>query len=434
MIYAAGAPAGHKGQMSYELFIGLRYLKAKRKQTFISVITFISILGITVGVTALIVVLSVMTGFEENLREKILGINANVVVTELGGQMRGYREVEAKALEVPGVVGATPFTYNQAMISAEGGVIGAVIRGLDMETTGSVTVLPDKIKEGSIEGLRPSLGEGREGQAGIIIGRELARNIGVSLGDTINVISPMGTMTPAGPVPRMASFKVAGIFELGMYEYDSSMAFISIENAQAFFRMGEAVTGVEVKIRDIYEADKIADALMNEIKGPYWARTWMEMNRNLFSALKLEKVAMFIILALIIMVAALNIISTLIMVVMEKGKDIAILKSLGATSGSIMRIFMIEGLIIGVAGTLLGTALGLVAALNMETIVLFVETAFNFKVLPPSIYYIDKFPSKVEPVFVVAIAFISIAISFLATLYPSWQASRFNPVEGLRYE
>ena len=419
--------------MAYELFIGLRYLKAKRKQTFISVITFISILGITVGVTALIIVLSVMTGFEENLREKILGINANVVVTELGGPMRGYKEVSAKALGVPGVVGATPFTYNQAMISAEGGVIGAVIRGLDMETTGSVTVLPEKIKEGSIEGLSPRLGEGQS-QAGIIIGRELARNIGVSLGDTVNVISPMGTMTPAGPVPRMAAFKVAGIFELGMYEYDSSMAFISIENAQAFFRMGDAVTGVEVKITDIYDAERVADGIMAEIKGPYWTRTWMDMNRNLFSALKLEKVAMFIILALIIMVAALNIISTLIMVVMEKGKDIAILKSLGATSGGIMRIFMIEGIIIGVTGTLLGTALGLLAALNLETIVQFIETVFQFKVLPPSIYYIDKFPSKVEPFFVVVIALISIGISFLATLYPSWQASRFDPVEGLRYE
>ncbi|MCC6502951.1 MAG: lipoprotein-releasing ABC transporter permease subunit [Deltaproteobacteria bacterium] len=419
--------------MAYELFIGLRYLKAKRKQTFISVITFISILGITVGVTALIIVLSVMTGFEENLREKILGINANVVVTELGGPMRDYKDVTKTTLGVPGVVGATPFTYNQAMISAADGVIGAVIRGLDMETTGSVTVLPEKIKEGSIEGLSPRLGEGQS-QAGIIIGRELARNIGVSLGDTVNVISPMGTMTAAGPVPRMAAFRVAGIFELGMYEYDSSMAFISIENAQAFFRMGDAVTGVEVKIKDIYEAEKVADAIMAEIKGPYWTRTWMEMNKNLFSALKLEKAAMFIILALIIMVAALNIISTLIMVVMEKGKDIAILKSLGATSGGIMRIFMIEGLVIGVTGTLLGTAIGVVAALNLETIVQFVETVFQFKVLPPSIYYIDKFPSKVEPLFVAAIAFISIGISFLATLYPSWQASRFDPVEGLRYE
>ena len=419
--------------MAYELFIGLRYLKAKRKQTFISVITFISILGITVGVTALIIVLSVMTGFEENLREKILGINANVVVTELGAPMKEYKEVSSRVLQVPGVVGATPFTYNQAMISASGGVIGAVIRGLDMETTGSVTVLPEKIKEGSMEGLRPRLGEGAE-SAGIIIGRELARNIGVSVGDTVNVISPMGTMTPAGPVPRMAAFKVAGIFELGMYEYDSSMAFISIENAQAFFRMGDAVTGVEVKITDIYDAEKIADDIMMEIKGPYWTRTWMDMNRNLFSALKLEKVAMFIILALIIMVAALNIISTLIMVVMEKNKDIAILKSLGATSGSIMRIFMIEGIIIGLTGTLLGTLLGVVAALNLETIVQFIETVFQFKVLPPSIYYIDKFPSKVEPVFVAVIALMSIGISFLATLYPSWQASRFDPVEGLRYE
>lgn len=420
--------------MAYELFIGLRYLKAKRKQTFISVITFISILGITVGVTALIIVLSVMTGFEENLREKILGISANVVVTELGAPMKGYREVSSRVLDVPGVVGATPFTYNQAMISAADGVIGAVIRGLDLETAGSVTVLPEKIKEGSIEGLRPRLGEGAESSAGIIIGRELARNIGVSAGDTVNVISPMGTMTPAGPVPRMAAFKVAGIFELGMYEYDSSMAFISIENAQAFFRMGDAVTGVEVKITDIYDAEKVADDIMMEIKGPYWTRTWMDMNRNLFSALKLEKVAMFIILALIIMVAALNIISTLIMVVMEKGKDIAILKSLGATSGGIMRIFMIEGIVIGVTGTLLGTSLGVVAALNLETIVQFIETVFQFKVLPPSIYYIDKFPSKVEPVFVAVIALMSIGISFLATLYPSWQASRFDPVEGLRYE
>lgn len=421
--------------MSYELFIGLRYLKAKRKQTFISVITFISVLGITVGVTALIIVLSVMTGFEENLKEKILGINANVVVTELGQPMKDYGTVTEKVLKVPGVTGATPFTYNQAMISSSGGVIGAVIRGLDMKSVGQVTVLPDKIKEGSLDGLAvPFKGTEEKGGPGIVIGRELARNIGVGLGDTVNVISPMGTMTPAGPVPRMAAFRVSGIFELGMYEYDSSMAFISLENAQNFFRMGETVTGVEVKITDIYQAEQVADNIVSEIKGPYWTRTWMEMNRNLFSALKLEKVAMFIILTLIILVAALNIISTLIMVVMEKGKDIAILKSLGATSGSIMKIFMIEGIIIGVTGTLLGTALGLAAALNLEKIVQFIERVFQFKVLPPSIYYIDKFPSKVEPMVVLAIVVISISISFLATLYPSWQASRFDPVEGLRYE
>lgn len=424
--------------MSYELFIGLRYLKAKRKQTFISVISFISILGITVGVTALIIVLSVMTGFEENLKDKILGINAHVVVTELGGGMKDYEGVASEVKKIPGVAGATPFTYNQAMISSSGGVIGAIIRGLDTKTVGSVTVLPGKIKEGSLEGINvPFQGSSTQSPAGlpgIVIGKELARNIGVEVGDNVNVISPMGTMTPAGPVPRMAVFRVSGIFEIGMYEYDSTLAFISIGNSQKFFRLGDTVNGVEVKLDDIYKAQVISGEIVDKVKGPYWTRTWMDMNRNLFSALRLEKVVMFIILTLIILVAALNIISTLIMVVMEKGKDIAILKSLGATSGGIMKIFMIEGLIIGFTGTLLGTALGLIAALNLERIVAFAERVFHFKVLPPSVYYIDKFPSKVEPAFVIVIVLISIGISFVATLYPSWQASRFDPVEGLRYE
>lgn len=422
--------------MPYELFIGLRYLKAKRKQTFISVISFISVLGITVGVTALIIVLSVMTGFEENLKEKILGVNANIVVTGFGPGVSGYDRVAADVRGVKDVIGASPFTYSQAMISSPGGVIGAVIRGVDLKTAGEVTVLPERIVEGNIKDIDIPLEEaqGNNNLPGIVIGRELAANIGVEIGDRINVISPMGTMTPAGPVPRMAAFRVSGIFELGMYEYDSSMAFISLANSQKFFRLGDTVTGVEVKIKDIYAAESVADEIMRELNGGYWARTWMEMNRNLFSALKLEKFAMAIILALIVMVAALNIISTLIMVVMEKGKDIAILKSLGATSGGIMRIFMIEGLVIGFVGTALGTVLGLAAAFNLEKLVGIVERAFNFKVLPPSVYYIDKLPSKVEPEFVIAIVLASIGISFIATIYPSWQASRFDPAEGLRYE
>jgi len=423
--------------MSYELFVGLRYLKAKRKQTFISVITFISILGIMVGVTALIVVLSVMTGFEETLKDKILGVNANVVVTGLGRGISGYDRVTDEVRKVNGVTGASPFTYNQAMISASGGVIGAVIRGLDTKTAGTVTVLPNRIKEGSLEGINVPFKDsapGSRGLPGIVLGKELAANIGVSVGDTVNVISPIGTMTPAGPVPRMAAFRVVGLFQLGMYEYDSTMAFISLESAQKFFRLGDTVTGVEVKLADIYSAQRVADDISMRLKGPYWIRTWMEMNRNLFSALRLEKVAMFIILTLIILVAAMNIISTLIMVVMEKGKDIAILKSLGATSSGIMKIFMIEGIIIGITGTFLGTVLGLAASLNLEKIVGLIERVFHFKVLPPSVYYIDKLPSKVEPGVVVTIIIISISISFLATLYPSWQASRFDPVEGLRYE
>lgn len=423
--------------MSYELFIGLRYLRAKRKQTFISVISLISVLGITVGVTALIIVLSVMTGFEDTMKEKILGVNAHVVVVGFGGGVANYDKVTDDVKTVKGVVGASPFTYNQAMISSGQSVTGAVIRGLDTKTAGTVTILPERVKQGSLEGINVPLGQdaGAKGELpGIVLGKELSRNISAHVGDTVNVVSPLGTMTPAGPVPRLAAFKVTGIFEIGMYEYDSNIAFISVPNAQKFFRLGAAVTGVEVKIADIYQADQTANAIMEKLGGRYWTRTWMEMNRNLFSALKLEKVAMFIILTLIILVAALNIISTLIMVVMEKNKDIAILKSLGATRAGIMKIFMIEGIVIGVVGTFSGAAIGIAAASNLERVVGLIEKIFHFKALPPSIYYIDKLPSKVEPGVVAIIIIISLGISFLATIYPSWQASRLDPAESLRYE
>jgi lipoprotein-releasing system permease protein len=409
--------------MSYEFFIGLRYLRAKRKHTFVSVISFISILGITVGVTA--------TGFEEDLKDKILGINAHIVVMESLGPMEDYEEVTNTVKGVDGVVGATPFIYSQAMLSSVGDVVGVVVRGLDLDTVGEVIVLPERISEGTLEGLRPTFGEA---PPGVVIGSELARNLGAGVGDEINVISPMARAAGMGAVPRMASFNIAGIFSTGMYEYDSSLAFISIENAQKFFKLGDTVTGVEIKISDIYKAEEVGIRIERALGESYWARTWTEMNRNLFSALKLERVAMFIILMLIIIVAALNIISTLIMVVMEKGKDIAILKSMGATKAGIMKIFMIEGSVIGIVGTFLGTVLGLLAALNLEKVVGFFEWLFEFKVLPPSVYYIDRLPSKVEPTVVVLIVIISLGISFLATIYPSWRASRLDPVEGLRYE
>ncbi|HAG51870.1 MAG TPA: lipoprotein-releasing ABC transporter permease subunit [Deltaproteobacteria bacterium] len=423
--------------MSYELFIGLRYLKAKRKQTFISIITFISITGVMVGVTALIVVLSVMTGFEEDLRDKILGVNAHLVVLELGKGMDEYKIVAEKAKNVDGVVGTTPFIYNQAMISTETGVVGVVVRGMDIDTVGDVTILPKRIKQGSLEGLRNMLQEtyAKDSQLpGIAIGRELSRSLGIALNEEVNLISPSGIMTAAGPVPRIARFKVSGIFEFGMYEYDSSMAFISLENAKRFFRMGDTVTGVEVRIEDIYVAEEIGRHIQKAAGGFYYVRTWMDMNKNLFSALKLEKIAMFIILTLIILVAAFNIISTLIMVVMEKGKDIAILKSMGATAGSIMRIFMIEGLVIGITGTLAGVASGVAISFHLERIVGVIEWLFGFKVLRPDVYYIDKLPSKVDPYTVITIAIVAIIISFVATIYPSWRASKFDPVEALRYE
>src|SRR3989338_1259314 len=423
--------------MSYELFIGLRYLKAKRKQTFISIITLISILGVMVGVTALIIVLSVMTGFEEDLRDKILCVNAHLVVMEFGKGIKDYNHVAEKAKKVEGVIGTTPFIYNQAMLSTENGVVGVAVRGLDINTVGDVIALPKKITSGSLDGLRASLqNKYTTGSPlpGIIIGKELSKNLGIAVGEEVNVISPSGTMTPAGPVPRIARFQVAGIFEFGMYEYDSSMAFISLESAKRFFRMGDTVSGVEIRVKDIYQAEKIGRNIQKELNGFYYVRTWMDMNKNLFAALKLEKVAMFIILVLIVIVAAMNIISTLIMVVMEKGKDIAILKSMGATAGDILRIFMIEGLVIGLTGTVTGVILGVITALNLEKVVGFIEKLFGFKVLRPDVYYIDKLPSKVDPYMVAAIAIVAIIISFLATIYPSWRASKLEPVEALRYE
>lgn len=423
--------------MSYELFIGLRYLKAKRRQTFISIITFISILGVMVGVTALIVVLSVMTGFEEDLREKILGVNAHLVVMELGRGMKDYEGVAIKARKVKGVAGATPFIYNQAMLSTESGVVGAAIRGVAIDTVGDVIALPKKIREGSLEGLKSSLQDKYVPGSplpGIVIGKELSRNLGAQVGSEVNVISPSGTITAAGPVPRIARFKVSAIFEFGMYEYDSSLAFMSLESANKFFRMNDAVSGVEVRVNDIYRAEDIGKDIQKTIGGFYYIRTWMDMNRNLFSALKLEKIAMFIILILIVIVAALNIISTLIMVVMEKGKDIAILKSMGAPAGGIMRIFMIEGAVIGLSGTAGGVALGLTLAFNLEKVVGFLERLFGFKILRPDVYYIDKLPSKVDPYTVAIVALAAVIISFLATFYPSWRASKLDPVEALRYE
>lgn len=419
--------------MSYELFIGLRYLRAKRKQTFVSVITFISILGITVGVTALIIVLSVMNGFEEDIKEKILGVNAHVIITELGPSTVEYEEVIRVAKSEPGVLGAAPFTYNQAMLSTPSSVVGVIIRGLDLDRAGEVTVLPERIKAGSLDGLRRPFGD-EAGLPGLVLGYELSRQLGAFLGDEVNLISPMTRSAGFGAVPRMAAFKVVGIFEMGMYEYDSSLAFMSLENSQTFFKLGDQVTGVEVRVANVYDAEETGDNIEAKLGGGFWSRTWMDMNRNLFSALKLEKVAMFIILTLIILVAAMNIISTLIMVVLEKRKEIAILKSLGATRGSIMKIFMIEGVAIGIVGTLLGTVLGLTGALNLEVVVGLIERVFDFKVLPPPIYYIDKLPSKVEGATVALIVVISMSISFLATLYPSWKASRLDPVEGLRYE
>ena len=418
--------------MRYEWFIGLRYLKAKRKQTFISIITIISIIGVMVGVMTLIVVLAVMSGFEKTLKEKILGTQAHLVLLKASQEgMDHYEEVAKKVQAVKGVVFVAPFIFNQVMLSSESNVSGVVIKGIDPDRVGKVTELAHNMKAGRLQDLKET---GESDSSGIILGVELAKHLGVSLNDAIQVISPLGTMTPMGMMPKMKRFRVVGIFYSGMYEYDNTMAYVSLEGAQKFFGMGARVTGIEIKTNDIYKVKEIGKDIRQKMGFPFWTKDWMEMNRNLFSALKLEKIAMFIILVLIVLVAAFNIISTLIMVVMEKHKDIAILKSMGAPSKEILKIFVIEGGVIGVVGTVFGTLLGLGAAFNLEKITEFVENLFGFKILASDVYYIDKLPSQVNPLDIALIVMTAVLISLLATLYPSWRASRLDPAEALRYE
>jgi lipoprotein-releasing system permease protein len=417
--------------MSYEFFIGLRYLRAKRNQTFISANTFISVAGIFLGVAALIIVLAVMNGFEIELRDKILGINSHIILMEYTGGMEGHEEIMKKIESVDGVVASTPFIYGQAMLKNKGRVTGVVLRGMSTETSANVISL-GKMKDGNIDYLS---GKGNKtGLPGIVIGKELAQNLGLLLFDTVEILLPMGISTPMGIVPKIKKFGVVGIFDSGSYEYDSSLVFMSLKNCKKFLNMKDTVTGLEIKVDDIYGAKRIAKAIQEKLGYPYWARSWMEMNKNLFSALKLEKRVMFIILSLIVIVAAFNIITTLIMTVMEKTRDIAILKSMGATAKSIMKIFMLEGIVIGAIGTILGGITGIVVALNLEWISRSVEDLFGFKILPKDVYYLNELPSKINYGDVAVIVVAAILICFLASIYPSWRASRLDPAEALRYE
>lgn len=420
--------------MSFELFIGLRYLKAKRKSTFISIITFISTAGVALGVMALIVVLAVMTGFENDLKEKILGTNAHIVVVRSGTPMEEYRTVMEKLKGFKGVQAATPFIYNQVMLSSGKNVSGVVLRGIDVASDRKVTRLSTSVVEGSIDDLDPKMGRGTDTMPGLMVGKELAKHLNLFLGDKVNVISPMGNITPLGMMPRMKPFKITGIFNTGMFEYDSTLAYVSIDQAQRFFDLGDTVTGIQLKVEDVYGTDVLAQEINRTMGLGFHARDWMQMNKNILFALKTEKMVMFIILTLIVLVAAFGIASTLFMVVMEKTRDIAILKSMGATGPSIMKIFVLEGLIIGVIGTFTGVISGLLVALNLEPIIDVIQKITGQNFFSKDIYYLDHFPSLVVPADVVLISVTAILISFLATLYPAWQASRMLPAEALRYE
>ncbi len=422
--------------MSYELFVSLRQLKAKRTQKFISLNTWISIGGVALGVMALIVVIAVMSGFGKDLRDKILGTNSHVVVTNISQTgMKDYESVIEKAGLTEGVNAAAPFILKPVMLNYAGNAIGVVVRGVDPARVAKVSDLEKNLVQGSLEMLgSPKKASGKPGREGIILGKELAHRLGVQIDDALSMVAPASRVTPMGLVPKIKLFWVVGFFESGMFEYDSNLAFISITSAQKFFSMKGKVSGIEIRVNDIGQADRIAEEIQSSLGFPYYARDWMRMNKNLFSALRLEKIVMFIILILIILVAAFNIVSTLFMVVMEKTKEIAILKSMGASRSSIMKIFSFQGLIIGVTGTVLGCISGFAIVPNLNEIVGLIENLFGITAFPSDVYYLDKLPSEIQYFDSFLIVVFSIIICFVASLYPAWRASRLDPVEGLRYE
>ncbi|MDQ6735556.1 MAG: ABC transporter permease [Nitrospirota bacterium] len=428
----------------YEIYIGLRYLRAKRRQRTISLNTFVSVAGITLGVAALIGTLGIMTGFKEDLQAKILGTTSHIVVQDRTKDgMAGYEALVGQVETVPHVMAATPFVLRQVLLTSQSGVQGIVLRGIDPAKEVRVTELGKNIKAGRLSDLTMSAQAPAADKStadtttnpdpktpvtsehpGIVLGKELSLRLGAFVGDNVNVVSPVGPVSAIGMVPKIRVFTVVAVFESGMFEYDSSLAYIGLEESQKFFNMNHTVTGIEVKVDEIFQAAEIARDIERAVGFPYWARDWMQLNRNLFSALKLEKTMMFLLLVLITLVASFNIVSTLTMIVTEKQREIAILKAMGATRQAIMRIFMLNGLIIGLTGTVIGIPLG-------YTFLWLIENYWTFD---QTVYYISHIPVHVQAVDVVLVSVSAILISFAATLYPSYQAAKLDPAAALRYE
>ena len=410
--------------MRFELFVALRHLLARRKQVFISLISLISIMGIALGVMALVVVIAVMSGFEKELKKKILGNTAHIMVMKYGGAIKNYDSLTATISKLSGVKEAAPFILSQAMLTRGRQVSGAGIRGIDQNHD----PLRKKLEGMLVDGHYFSTGkDNKNSSPEIILGSELAKNLGVKPGSNLRLVAPSGSPTPLGLIPRMQRFSVVGTYTSGMYQYDSALAYTTLAAAQKFFALPGQVSGIAVEVTNIYNSGEIAKEIQKELAYPYWARDWISMNRNLFTALKLERITMFIILALIIMVAAFNIISTLIMVVMEKHKEIAILKTMGLSAYRVMRIFVWEGMIIGFAGTLLGLAGSMVICELLKR--------YDFITLPGDVYYFEtSLPVDLQLFHLAATATLSLVLAFIATLYPSYRASRLLPAEALRYE
>jgi len=412
---------------AYELFIGLRYTRAKRRNHFISFISLISMLGMALGVLALIVVLSVMNGFQKEIRERMLGASPQLEIVTDGGRLNDWQTVLSKVTQNPQITAVAPYISGQGMLSYGQNVQGVLVRGIDPAREAVITELASKFKTGN-------LGDLRSGEFGIVLGSDLAHALNVRLNDRIVLITPQGLITPAGMIPRLKQFRIVGIFEIGMAPYDNSLALININDAQKLFQLGDAVTGLSAKLHDLDLAPRVADELQQQLPPDLYANDWTHQNSNYFRAVKIEKKMMFIILSLIVAVAAFNIVSTLVMAVTDKQADIAILRTLGASPRSIMKIFIVQGVIIGLVGTLLGSIGGILLALNLNTVVPFIEHLFHVQFLAKDVYYISELPSDLHYHEVALIAGMSFLISLLATLYPSYRASQTQPAEALRYE
>ena len=413
--------------MQYELLVGLRYTRAERRNHFISFISLTSMLGIALGVAALIVVLSVMNGFQKEVRARILSVVSHVQITGAENRLADWQTVARESAAHPQVAAAAPFVNAQGMLVFGAGVRGAVVRGIVPELEQKVAEIGLHMTVGKLESLAP-------GEFGIVLGSELARALGARAEDKVTLIAPQGLVTPAGILPRLKQFTVVGIFDVGMFEYDSGLALIHLEDAQKLYGMGNSASGVRLKLHDLFQAREVTHDLMERLRGDLYISDWTRSHANYFRAVQIEKTMMFIILLLIVAVAAFNIVSTLVMAVTDKQPDIAILRTLGASPGGIMKIFIVQGALIGAIGTLIGVASGIALALNIDVVVPFLERLLNVQFLSREVYYITDLPSDLQTSDVVAIALVSLALSLLATLYPSWRAARVNPAEALRYE